>query len=49
MVGFDQKKLDDLIQSALLLEQTNNDENVIKLLMKQIEDSISDGYYERAL
>ena len=49
MTGFDLKKLDELVETALLCDKAANDESVVINVINQAIESIDGGFYDKAL
>ena len=49
MTGFDPKKLEALVETALLVEKAANDETVIMKVISQALSAIKDGDFKKAL
>lgn len=49
MTGFDTKKLEALVETALLVEKAANDETVIMKVISQAQSAITDGDFKKAL
>lgn len=49
ITGFDLKKVEELVQTALLVDQAANDETVVDKIVKEAESKIEGGHYKDAL
>jgi len=49
MTGFDPKKLEALVETALLVDKAANDETVIMKLINQTQELIVAGDFKKAL
>ena len=49
MTGFDLKKLEELVETALLCDKAANDESVVINVINQAKESIDGGFYDKAL
>jgi thioredoxin-like negative regulator of GroEL len=47
--GFDPQKIEELVQTALLVDQAANDEQLMVDIIKKAENAIADGHYAEAL
>ena len=49
ITGFDLKKVEELVQTALLVDQAANDETVVQKIILEAESKIEGGFYSEAL
>ena len=49
MTGFDTKKLEALVETALLVDKAANDETVIMKVINQAQEAIKTGDFKKAL
>ena len=49
MTGFDTKKLETLVETALLVDKAANDETVIMKVISQAQEAITNGDFKKAL
>ena len=48
MTGADLKKLDELVNTAVLIEQTQHDETIMVKVLREAEEMIEQGKYAEA-
>lgn len=49
IVGYNLAKVDELVQTALLVDQAANDKSIIENVLKEASQKIDDGFYQEAL
>ena len=48
LTGVDMKKVDNMIETALLIERTSHDESIMVEVLKEAERMIEEGHYKNA-